>query len=415
MKTVYCGMSADLIHHGHLNIIHEAMKLGEVIVGVLTDDAIASYKRLPYLTYEQRAEIVSNIKGVAKVVPQTTLDYVNNLKEIKPDYVVHGDDWLTGVQKETRQRVIDCISEWGGKVVDIPYTPGISSTILNAEIKEIGTTPEVRQKMLRRLIAAKKIVRIMEAHSGLTGLIVEKTKIKVNNKNEEFDGMWASSFADSSNKGKPDIEAVDLTTRLHGLNDILECTTKPIIFDGNSGGKLEHFNYTVRTLERLGVSAIVIRDNKSEENLEDFCEKIRLGKKSQITEDFMIIACCENLITKNSIDENLKRSFSYIECGADGIMVRVNKENESFIKDFCKKFREKHNSVVLILEIFDYNKITEEELSESGVNLVIYSNYMLRAAYPAMVKTAKTILSNHNSFDVYDFCINSQDIQNLIS
>ena len=260
MKTVYCGMSADLIHSGHLNIIHEAMKLGEVTVGVLTDEAIASYKRLPYLTYEQRSEIVENIKGVAKVVPQTTLDYVPNLEQLKPDYVVHGDDWLTGVQQETRQRVIDCISKWGGKVVDIPYTPGISSTALNAEVKEIGTTPEIRQKMLRRLIAAKPIVRIMESHSGLTGLIIEKTKVKVNNKTEEFDGMWASSLTDSTSKGKPDIEAVDLTTRLHGLNDALECTTKPVIYDGDTGGKIEHFVFTVRTLERLGVSAVIIED-----------------------------------------------------------------------------------------------------------------------------------------------------------
>ena len=259
-KTVYCGMSADLIHHGHLNIIHEAMKLGEVTVGVLTDEAIASYKRLPYLTYEQRAEIVANIKGVAQVIPQTTLDYVPNLEKLKPDYVVHGDDWLTGVQKETRQRVIDCIAKWGGKVVDIPYTPGISSTVLNAEVREIGTTPEIRQRMLRRLIAAKPIVRIMESHSGLTGLIIEKTKVKVNNKTEEFDGMWASSLTDSTSKGKPDIEAVDLTTRLHGLNDALECTTKPVIFDGDTGGKIEHFVFTVRTLERLGVSAIIIED-----------------------------------------------------------------------------------------------------------------------------------------------------------
>ena len=298
MKTVYCGMSADLIHHGHLNIIHEAMKLGEVTVGVLTDEAIASYKRLPYLTYEQRAEIVSNIKGVAKVVPQTTLDYVPNLEELKPDFVVHGDDWLTGVQQETRQRVIDCISKWGGKVVDIPYTPGISSTMLNAEVKEIGTTPEIRQKMLRRLIAAKPIVRIMESHSGLTGLIIEKTKVKVNNKTEEFDGMWASSLTDSTSKGKPDIEAVDFTTRLHGLNDALECTTKPVIFDGDTGGKIEHFCFTVRTLERLGISAVIIEDKvglkknslfgtdaiQTQDTIEGFCEKIKAGKRAQIAQ-----------------------------------------------------------------------------------------------------------------------------------
>ena len=241
MKKVYCGMSADIIHTGHLNIIHEAAKLGEVTVGVLTDEAIASYKRLPYLTYEQRAEIVANIKDVACVIPQTTLDYVPNLMVIKPDYVVHGDDWLTGVQQETRQRVIDCISAWNGKVIDVPYTPGISSTALNAQVREIGTTPAIRQKMLRRLLAAKPLIRIMESHSGLTGLIIERTKVMVNNKTEEFDGIWSSSLTDSTSKGKPDIEAVDLTTRLQGLNDALECTTKPVIYDGDTGGKIEHF------------------------------------------------------------------------------------------------------------------------------------------------------------------------------
>ena len=291
-KTVYVGMSADIIHTGHLNIIHEAMKLGRVVVGVLTDEAIASYKRLPYLTYEQRSEIVANLKGVDEVIPQTTLDYVPNLEKVRPDYVLHGDDWKQGVQQKTRQRVIDCISQWGGKVIDIPYTQGISSSMLNQRLKEIGTTPEVRMKRLRRLIAAKPIVRILESHSGLTGLIAENACVEVNNVKREFDGMWASSLTDSTSKGKPDIEAVDLTTRLYGLNDALEVTTKPFIYDGDTGGKLEHFVFTVRTLERLGVSAVIIEDKvglkqnslfgtdavQTQDTIEDFCAKIKAGK-----------------------------------------------------------------------------------------------------------------------------------------
>lgn len=428
MKTVYCGMSADLIHHGHLNIIHEAMKLGSVTVGVLTDEAIASYKRLPYLTYEQRAEIVSNIKGVERVVPQKTLDYVPNLEELKPDYVVHGDDWLTGVQKETRQRVIDCISKWGGKVIDVPYTPGISSTVLNAEVKEIGTTPEIRQKMLKRLISAKPIVRIMESHSGLTGLIIEKTKVKINNKNEEFDGMWASSLTDSTSKGKPDIEAVDLTTRLHGLNDALECTTKPIIFDGDTGGKIEHFVFTVRTLERLGVSAIIIEDKiglkknslfgtdaiQTQDSIEGFCEKIKAGKRAQITSDFMIIARCESLIAGKSIEDALERCFAYIEAGADGIMIHSKDKSGDDVKSFCLKFREKHSNVPLVVVPTTYNHITEEELIDWGVNIVIYANHMLRSAYPAMVNCAKSILTNHRSFEANDMCMSVKEILELI-
>lgn len=429
MKTVYCGMSADLIHHGHLNIIHEAMKLGEVTVGVLTDEAIASYKRLPYLTYEQRAEIVSNIKGVVKVVPQTTLDYVPNLEKLKPDFVVHGDDWLTGIQKETRQRVIDCISKWGGKVVDIPYTPGISSTALNAEAREIGTTSEVRQRMLRRLIAAKPIVRIMESHSGLTGLIIEKTKVKVNNKTEEFDGMWASSLTDSTSKGKPDIEAVDLTTRLHGLNDALECTTKPVIFDGDTGGKIEHFCFTVRTLERLGISAVIIEDKvglkknslfgtdavQQQDTIEGFCEKIRAGKRAQVAKDFMIIARCESLIAGKTIEDALERCFAYVEAGADGIMIHSKNKSGEDIKEFCQRFRQKHASVPLVVVPTTYNQVTEEELASWGVNVVIYANHMLRSAYPAMVNTAKSILTHHRSLEAsQEYCMSVKEILELI-
>lgn len=428
MKTVYCGMSADLIHHGHLNIIHEAMKLGEVTVGVLTDEAIASYKRLPYLTYEQRAEIVSNIKGVAHVVPQATLDYVPNIEKLKPDFVVHGDDWLSGVQQETRQRVIECIAKWGGSVVDVPYTQGISSTALNAEVKEIGTTPEIRQKMLRRLIAAKPIVRIMESHSGLTGLIIEKTKINVNNKTEEFDGMWASSLTDSTSKGKPDIEAVDLTTRLHGLNDALECTTKPVIFDGDTGGKIEHFVFTVRTLERLGVSAIIIEDKiglkknslfgtdviQQQDTIENFSEKIKAGKRAQITKGFMIIARCESLIAGKPMEDALNRCFAYVEAGADGIMIHSKNKHGDDIREFCRKFREKHASVPLVAVPTTYNQVTEEELASWGINIVIYANHMLRSSYPAMLNTAKSILMHHRSLEVADMCMSVKEILELI-
>lgn len=428
MKTVYCGMSADIIHPGHLNIIHEAQKLGEVTVGVLTDEAIASYKRLPYLNYEQRSNVVENIKGVAHVIPQTTLDYVPNLEKLKPDFVVHGDDWKSGVQQEVRQKVIDCISKWGGKVIDVPYTPGISSTSLNAEIKEIGTTPAIRQKMLRRLIAAKPIVRIMESHSGLTGLIIEHTKVTVNNKKEEFDGMWASSLTDSTSKGKPDIEAVDLTTRLHGLNDALECTTKPVIFDGDTGGKIEHFVFTVRTLERLGVSAVIIEDKiglkknslfgtdaiQTQDTIEGFCEKIKAGKRAQIASDFMIIARCESLIAGKPMQDALDRCFAYVDVGADGIMIHSKDKSGSDIKEFCEKFREKHASVPIVVVPTTYNQITEEELHSWGVNVVIYANHMLRSAYPAMVNTAKSILLNHRSLEANDMCMSVKEILELI-
>ena len=427
-KTVYVGMSADIIHPGHLNILHEAQKYGKVIVGVLTDEAIASYKRLPYLNYEQRSMVVRDLKGVSEVIPQTTLDYRPNLEKIRPDFVVHGDDWKEGVQAKTRQDIIDKLSEWGGKVIDVPYTKGISSTMLNERLKEIGTTPDVRLKRLRRLINAKKIVRICESHDGLTGLIIENTSLTVNNMKREFDGMWASSLTDSTSKGKPDIEAVDLTTRLHDLNDTLEVTTKPVIFDGDTGGKTEHFVFTVRTLERLGISAIIIEDKtglkknslfgtdaiQTQDSIENFCHKIREGKKAQITQDFMIIARCESLIAGHSVDDALIRCFSYVEAGADGIMIHSKQKTGDDIKEFCLRFREKDQTTPIVVVPTTYNHITEDELAEWGVNVVIYANHMLRAAYPAMVKCAESILANGRSYEANDLCMPIKEILELI-
>lgn len=427
-KIVYVGMSADIIHPGHLNILHEASKYGRVIVGVLTDEAIASYKRLPYLNYEQRSLVVSNLKGVAEVVPQFTLDYRPNLEKIRPDFVVHGDDWKDGIQAKTRQQVIDKLAEWGGKVIDVPYTKGISSTMLNERLKEIGTTPDVRLKRLRRLINAKKIVRICESHNGLTGLIIENTAVTVNNMKREFDGMWASSLTDSTSKGKPDIEAVDLTTRLHDLNDALEVTTKPVIYDGDTGGKPEHFVFTVRTLERLGVSAIIIEDKvglkknslfgtdaiQTQDSIEGFTSKIRAGKKAQITSDFMIIARCESLIAGKSIEDALERCLAYVKAGADGIMIHSKHRSGEDIKEFCLRFRQVEPNVPLVIVPTTYNHITEDEFAEWGVNVVIYANHLLRAAYPAMVKCAESILANGRSLEADDLCLPIKQILELI-
>lgn len=421
-------MSADIIHPGHLNIIKEAQKLGAVTVGVLTDKAIASYKRLPYLNFEQRALIVSSLKGVDEVVAQDTLDYVPNLEKLKPDYVVHGDDWKEGIQKETRQRVVDALAKWGGQVIDIPYTKGISSTQLNTKIREIGTTPEIRLKRLRRLIDAKPIVRICEAHNGLTGLIIENTVVESDGKKLEFDGMWSSSLTDSTSKGKPDIEAVDLTTRLHELNDILECTTKPIIYDGDTGGKIEHFVFTVRTLERLGVSAIIIEDKiglkknslfgtdaqQTQDSVENFSAKIRAGKNAQITDDFMIIARIESFIAGKGLKDALERALAYIKAGADGIMIHSKDKSGQDIKEFCSKLRSINQNIPIIVVPTTYNHITEEELATWGVNVVIYANHMLRSAYPAMLNTAKSILKYQRSLEADEYCMPIKEILELI-
>lgn len=428
MKKVYVGMSADLVHPGHLNIINEARKLGEVTVGLLTDEAIASYKRLPYMTYEQRKIVVENIKGVNQVIPQITLDYVPNLQKLKPDYVVHGDDWKEGVQQKTRQCVIDALAEWGGKLIDVPYTKGISSSQLTSSIKEIGTTPDIRLKRLRRLLAAKPIVRIIESHSGLTGLICENISVDINGKKEEFDGMWSSSLTDSTSRGKPDIEAVDLTTRLHSINDTLECTTKPMIYDGDTGGRPEHFVFAVRTLERLGVSAIIIEDKiglkknslfgtevkQEQATIDEFCFKISAGKKAQITKDFMIIARIESLICGKDINDALERAKNYIEAGADGIMIHSKEKGGEDIKEFCTKFKQFDSSTPIIAVPSTYNQIDEDELKSWGINIVIYANQMLRSSYPAMVKVAQSILTNKRSLEANNLCMPIKEILTLI-
>ncbi|MBS1517249.1 MAG: phosphoenolpyruvate mutase [Bacteroidetes bacterium] len=428
MKKVYVGMSADLLHPGHLNIINEARKLGEVTVGLLTDKAIASYKRLPALTFEQRELIIKNIKGVENVIPQETLDYVPNLEKLKPDFVVHGDDWKDGVQKQTRQRVIETLRKWGGELVEIGYTKGISSTQLNQSIKEIGTTPDIRMKKLKRLMDAKPLIRILEAHNGLTGLIIENVVSKRNNVNVEFDGMWLSSLTDSSAKGKPDTEAVDLTARLHTLNDIMEVTTKPVIYDGDTGGRTEHFIFTVRTLERLGVSAVIIEDKtgskknslfgtdveQTQESIGNFCFKISSGKKARVTDDFMIIARIESLILKAGLQDALKRAEAYIEAGADGIMIHSKEKSPDEVLEFCNEYKKFEKKVPLVAVPSSYSSITETELENAGVSIVIYANHLIRSAYPAMMETARSILENGRSFEADKNMMSINEILNLI-
>lgn len=413
-KKVYVGMSADLVHPGHLNIIDKARQLGHVTIGLLTDKAIASYKRLPYMSYDQRKIVIENIKGVSRVVPQETLDYVPNLLKYKPDYVVHGDDWREGVQKDVRKRVIDTLKEWGGELIEVEYTKGISSTQLNKSLKEIGTTPEIRMKTLRRLINAKPIVRILEAHNGLSGLIIENLKVEEEGIQKDFQGMWLSSLTDSTAKGKPDIEAVDLTSRLQTLNDILEVTTKPIIYDGDTGGKPEHFVFTVKSLERLGVSAIIIEDKvglkknslfgtdveQIQDSIENFCYKISVGKKAQVTDDFMIISRIESLILKKGIPDALKRAQSYIEAGADGIMIHSKEKDPTEILEFCREYNQFEKRIPLVAIPTSYNSIYEYELAQAGVNIVIYANQLIRSAYPAMVEAAMSILQHERAFEI---------------
>lgn len=427
-KRVYVGLSADLVHPGHLNVLKKAAELGDVMVGLLTDRAIASYKRLPFMRFEDRFEVVSSLKGVSQVVTQDTLDYRPNLRKYRPHFVVHGDDWREGIQRTVRQEVIETLAEWGGELIEVPYSKAISSTQLNNALKEIGTTPDIRRNKLRRLISAKPFLRFIEAHNGLTALIVENIGVDVKQARREFDGMWGSSLTESTAKGKPDIEAVDVTARMQTLNDIMEVTTKPLIYDADTGGQIEHFKFTVRTLERLGVSAAIIEDKiglkknslfgnevaQNQDSIEGFCTKIRAGKAAQVTDDFMIIARLESLILEVGMEDAITRAKAYIQAGADGIMIHSRKKDPDEIFEFCNRFKSFEFRVPLIAVPSSYNSVTEQELAERGVNIVIYANHLLRSAYPAMVKTAESILKNGRSLEADSELMSIKDILELI-
>ncbi|MDP3696582.1 MAG: phosphoenolpyruvate mutase [Candidatus Taylorbacteria bacterium] len=405
-KIVYLPMAVDLIHHGHINIIKEGKKLGKVVVGLLTDQAIANYKRVPLSTYEQRKKVIENIVGVQEVIPQETDDYIPTIEKLKPDFFVHGDDWKTGVQSEKRKRVIEVMNGWGGQVIEPSYDKDISSTKLIEDLMDRGTTPERRGRMLKRVMEIKPLARILEVHNGLTGRIVEKTKIMKGEEAKEFDGMWLSSLTDSVAKGKPDTGYVDFTSRQNTIDQVFDVTTKPMIVDADNGGFPQHFAMMVKTLERLGVSAVIIEDktglkanslfgteaNQTQDTIEDFCRKISIGKKAQVTDHFMIFARIESLILKKGMPDALKRAEAYIAAGADGILVHSKENNPSEIFTFCAEYKKFKNRVPLAVVPSTYSSVMEKELIQVGVNLVIYANHQLRSAYPAMVKTAESIL-----------------------
>lgn len=430
MKTVYVGMSGDLIHPGHINIINHARQYGEVIVGLVTDKGVAAFKRLPAMPFEQRKIVLENIKGVKEVVAQETPDYIANIEKYRPDYVVHGDDWKT-TQPVIRGKVVEKLKEWGGKVIDVPYTKGISSTNFHHYLRKAGTTSEIRIERLRRLLEAKDVVRFLEAHNGLSALIVENTNVKINFKVEEFDGVWISSLTNSIAKGLPNI---GFATGVEVLHQVLEATTKPIIVDGRNGGFPDNFRFTVRTLERLGVSAIVVSDKIDleedredylsetlpeteirQESIEKFSKKISLGKQAQVTVDFMIFAKIESLVTKLGMDDALTRAEAYIKAGADGIMIHSNAEEPVEILDFCNRYSQLGNKVPLILSPSAYGQITEVELAKAGANIVVYEDNLLRSAYPSMVRIAESILLNKGSYEANKLCAPMNEILPIVS
>ena len=428
MKTVYILFATDVIHEGHINVVKEAKKYGKVIGGVLCDAAMIRFNRFPTVSFDERVRMVKDIPEVDEVIVQNETLYENTLRKIKPDYVIHGDNWCEGPEKAIRDNAIRVMNEIGGEVIEVPYTRNENVKKIDDRIKDKLSMPEFRRKRLKQLIEMTPIVKTIEAHSGLTGLIAEKTIVENNGELDQFDAMWVSSLCDSTAKGKPDIELVDMSSRLRTIDDIMEVTTKPIILDGDTGGLTEHFVYNVRTLERMGVSAVIIEDKtglkknslfgtevvQTQDSIENFCAKISAGKKVLRSDDFMIIARIESLILEQGMDDALNRAFAYVEAGADGIMIHSRKKSPDEILEFCDKFRAKDAKTPIVVVPTSFNSITEAELAEHGVNIVIYANQLTRSAFPAMENTAKEILKNHRALEVDDKLMPFKSIITLI-
>lgn len=428
MKTVYTCFCTDVIHDGHLNIIEEAHKRGKVIVGCLSDEALIRYNKFPTISQDERIKLYRSIDGVEEVVIQNDMLYDDVITLVQPDYVVHGDNWLEGPERAIRDHVEGLLKVYGGELIDIPYTYNEKVKKIDMQLREKLAMPEYRRKRLRQLISMTPIVKVMEAHSGLTGLIVEKTVVEHEGKLDQFDAMWISSLCDSTAKGKPDIELVDMTSRFRTIDDIMEVTTKPIIFDGDTGGLTEHFVYTVRSLERMGVSAVIIEDKKglkknslfgteveqTQATIEEFSAKIAAGKKAQLTDDFMIIARIESLILEKGMEDALERAMAFVKAGADGIMIHSRKKDPAEIVEFCDKFRAEDKGTPIVVVPSSFNVITEEELAEHGVNIVIYANQLTRSAFPAMQQTAEDILRYHRAKEVDDRLMPIKNIITLI-
>jgi phosphoenolpyruvate phosphomutase len=427
-RTVYMSFSTEYIHSGHISIINKARRLGRLIVGILSDEAVSSFRRFPLIPFEERKALIENIAGVERVVEQKSLSYAENLRALKPDYVVHGDDWLDGFQKPIRQEVCEVLEEYGGKLVEYPYSNDPKFKELDAKHRAELSMPDIRRGRLRKLINMKGLVTALEAHSGITGLICEKTKVLQDGKTYQFDAMWLSSLCDSTAKGKPDIELVDMTSRFRTIDEIMEVTTKPIIFDGDTGGLTEHFVYTVRSLERMGVSMVIIEDKtglkknslfgneveQTQDSIENFCEKIAAGKNAQKTKEFMICARIESLILEKGMDDALNRAFAFVGAGADAIMIHSRRKDPSEIFEFVEKFRIKDSVTPIVVVPTSFNTVTEEEFKQKGVNVVIYANQLTRTGFPAMQNAARTILEHHRAKECDDMCMSIKEIINLI-
>lgn len=428
MKNVYACFSTDIIHEGHRNIINEAKRYGSLTIGVVSDEAMVKFDRFPTISQKERIAQIENLDGVDHVIVQNSVSYVDNLQKLKPDYVIHGDNWKHNQQSIIREQVIQTLQEWGGELIEVPYTENENVRHIDKVMHDKLAMPEFRRKRLKQLLKMRPIVKTLEVHSGITALIAEKTVVQRGDELDQYDAMWISSLCDSTAKGKPDIELVDMSSRMRTIDDVMDVSTKPIILDGDTGGLIEHFVYNVRTLERMGVSAVIIEDKtglkknslfgndvvQTQDSIENFSNKIRAGKQAQLSDDFMIIARIESLILDKGMEDALERAFAYVNAGADGIMIHSRKKDPTEIFTFCDAFRAKEKDIPIVVVPTSYNTVTEEELAQHGVNIVIYANQLTRSAFPAMQNTAIDILKHHRAKEVDDTLMSIKDIITLI-
>ncbi|MBQ8961506.1 MAG: phosphoenolpyruvate mutase [Ruminococcus sp.] len=427
-RVVYMCFSTDMIHSGHIKLIRRAARLGRVIAGVLSDEAVSGFKRLPLLPFSERQAMFASITGVSEAVEQRTLSYRENIERYRPDIVVHGDDWREGFQRPIREEVIRALKSYGGRLVEFPYSHDEKYHEIELRSRAEAAMPELRRGSLRRLLAMKPQIRAIEAHSGLTGLIAENTAVIQDGQPRQFDAMWISSLCDSTARGKPDIELVDMTSRLRTLDDIMEVTTKPVIFDGDTGGLTEHFVYTVRTLERVGASMVIIEDKtglkrnslfgteagQTQAPAEEFCRKISAGKSALKSSELMICARIESLILGKGVGDALERAHAYVEAGADAVMIHSRSSDPGEVLEFADRFRQRDGRTPLVAVPTAYSSVTEEELLSHGINIVIYANQLTRTGFPAMQSAARSILEHHRAKECDEMCMPFGEIIRLI-
>ncbi|MDJ0824059.1 MAG: phosphoenolpyruvate mutase [Rhodobacter sp.] len=424
---VYVSMTAEILHNGHLRILKEAKKHGRVTVGLLTDRALENKKPIPLLSFEQRKEILEALDCVDEVIAQDEWDYDACIDTHKPRVFVHGDKWdgpLTGM----RERAIARLESYGGTFVELPYSHEFDGTHIAPQMAASLATPFAKQKAFRRMMQSKRLVRFLEAHSPLAALIGEHTKVQRNGDVLQYDGFWSSSLTDSTEMGLPDIEALDVTRRLQNIDEIFEVTTKPLVFDADTGGKAEHFELKVRTMERMGIAAAIIEDKtglkknsllgtsvpQTQASIPEFQEKIRAGIEGQKYRGMMIIARLESLILGQGIDDALRRADAYVTAGAGAVMIHSKERDPAQVFAFTDAFAQDHPEVPIVAVPSSYNTVHDHELQAHGIKMIIYANHMLRSSYKAMEQTARAILEHGRTAEIEDEIITIPQILKLI-